>query len=86
MTVSKDTERITISVNKEVKEYLQKYSDLYGIPVSVLSRNMMYVGLDQFHILHKLGFGHIAKGLESFKEGFNNLMKSKEKTNGDVIK
>ena len=85
MAVSKDTERITISVNKEVKDYLQKYSDLYGIPVSALSRNMMYVGLDQFHILHKLGIGHLVKGLEVFTKNFKNLMKSKEETNGDVI-
>ena len=86
MAVSKNTERITISVNKKVKEYLQKYSDTYGIPVSVLARNMMYVGLDQFHILHKLGFGHITKKMEAFTESFKGLMRSKEETNGDIVK
>jgi len=86
MAVSKDTERITISVNKEVKEYLQRYSDIYGIPVSALARNMMYVGLDQFHILHKLGFGHLTKKLDAFTESFKSLMKSKEEMNGDTIK
>lgn len=74
MAVSKDTERITISVNKEVKEYLQKYSDDYGIPVSVLARNILYVGLDQFNILDKIGIAHLFVGLEKFKASFRKLM------------
>ena len=79
MAVSDDTERITISLDRKVKEKLDEYAKLYDIPTSRLARNMLYVGMDQFQILHKMGFGHISKGLDKFKELFQNLVNSEGK-------
>ena len=78
MAVSKDTERITISLDKEVKEKLDEYAKLYDIPTSRLARNMVYVGLDQVNFLHRCGFGHVARGMDKFKELFQNLIESEE--------
>lgn len=79
MAVSKDVERITISVDKKVKEQLDRYSKLYGISTSKLARNMLYIGLDEFNFLKKLGFVHIVRGLDSFTELFKNLVNSETK-------
>jgi hypothetical protein len=78
MAVSKETERITISLDKEVKEKLDEYAKLYDIPTSRIARNMVYVGLDQVRFLHLCGFGHVARGLDKFKELFQNLIVSEE--------
>ena len=74
MAVSREMERITITVDRNVKEQLDKYAELYGISTSRLASNMVYIGLDQFGFLNRLGFGHLARGLERFNELFKNLV------------
>lgn len=81
MVVSKDIERITISIDKEVKEKLDQYAELYGISTSKLARNLVYVGLDQANFLHKVGVNHLVKGLDTFKDLFKRLIDSE--TNKD---
>ena len=83
MAVSKNTERITISLDKEVKKQLDKYARQYDIPTSRLARNMVYVGLEHFDFLHKCGFGHITKGIDKFKELFQNLLDSDERMSNE---
>lgn len=74
MAVSKEMERITITVDKKVKEQLDRYAELYGISTSRLATNMVYVGLEHVDFLSKLGFGHLVRGLESFQELFKKLV------------
>ncbi len=79
MPLPEDKVSISVVIDRKVKDELDKYAKLYGISTSKLARNMVYVGLDQFQFLHKMGFGHIAKGLDRFSELFRNLVNSETK-------
>jgi len=80
MSLPEDKVSISVVIDRSIKEELDRYSKLYGIPTSQLARNMIYIGLDQFNFLHKMGYGHLARGLDSFKELFKNLVNSDQKT------
>ena len=68
--VTKDEKPVTISVvvSAEVKEDLDKYSEYLGLPLNIFGRNLIYVGLDEFEILRKAGFGKLHKMIAGFKD------------------
>ncbi|MCB2170993.1 MAG: hypothetical protein KQI78_25320 [Deltaproteobacteria bacterium] len=65
----KDKKPVTISVviDKDVKEQLDKYADYLGLPLNIFGRNLIYVGLDQFKILRMAGFVKLSKMASAFK-------------------
>lgn len=66
MALPKDKVSISVVIDREVKEELDRIAEMFDISVSKLARNMMYVGLDNFKILRRLGFVHIVNGLDRF--------------------
>lgn len=50
-------DKVTISVviDKEVKEILEKYSKELDLSTSKFARNLIYVGLDDYKLFKKVG-------------------------------
>jgi hypothetical protein len=46
---------ISVIIDKEVKELLDKYSKEIDLSTSRFARNLIYIGLDDFKLLKKIG-------------------------------
>ena len=75
MPLPKDKAIISVVVDKDVKELLDKYAAELDISVSRFARNLIYIGLDDFKLLKKTG---LLKIVLSFKNIFSDLKKRME--------
>ncbi len=79
MALPDDKAIISIVVDKKIKEELEKYAEILDLSTSKFARNILYVGLDHFSLLRKLGFVHLHLGIERFKKTYNALIDPEEK-------
>lgn len=67
-----DKVTISVIVDRDVKELLEKYSQELDLSVSRFARNLLYLGLDEFKLCKKVGI--IRTGL-AFRALLNTLKK-----------
>ena len=71
MGIPSDKVAITIIIDKDVKETLEKYSGELGMSVSKFASNCIYVALDDYKILKKMGVVRMCLGFRSLIESFS---------------
>lgn len=62
--------QISVVIDTEVKESLEHLSKVLGIPVKMLARNFIYIGLRDFKLLKKVGIVQAAVAFDSFMRAF----------------
>jgi len=62
--------QISIIIERNVKELMDEYAKALDIPFKLFAANMVYIGLNDFKLLHKIGIVHIAKAFEKFIQAF----------------
>lgn len=61
---------ITVTLDSDVKTLLIKYSKEMDIPLSKLSRNLIYIALDDFKLLKKTGIITVLKVFQDMVESY----------------
>lgn len=64
---------LSVVVDKEVKEALEKIAEEMQMSVSLVAKNVLYVGLDSTQIFQKLGVLKLAKAVRTFKKNVLNI-------------
>lgn len=64
---------ISIVIDQEIKELLEQYSEDVGLSLKIFARNLIYVGLDQFKLLEKVGLVRVAFAFAKLIEGFRDF-------------
>ena len=77
LIVNKDKKPVTISVviDSEAKKIMDQYAEYIDLPLNIFARNLVYVGLDYFKILEKVGLLNFSKVSRFFTEGLKGYMK-----------
>lgn len=70
MAVSEDKMVLSVVIDKEVKEQLEKYAAELDMSVSRFAGNCIYVALDDYKILKKTGIIRMCLGFRSMMESF----------------
>lgn len=77
VTADKNPVTISVVIDSEVKILLDQYADYLGLPLNILARNLIYIGLDEFKILKFAGFGKLSVLAASFKDFVKSYQKKK---------
>jgi len=59
---------ISVAIDTDVKEELEKIADEVGLPLKTFARNLIYVTLDDFKLLHKVGVIRLAVAFRDFMD------------------
>jgi hypothetical protein len=70
---------ISVLIDKEVKELLDVYAADLDLSVSRFARNLMYVGLDEFKLLRKVGLIQTMTKFSAMLESVKKLRNKKKK-------
>lgn len=73
MPLPADKVVLSVVVDKEVKEALEKIAVEMQMSVSLVAKNVLYVGLDSTQIFQKLGVLKLAKAVRTFKKNVLNI-------------
>lgn len=73
MPLPADKVVLSVVVDKEVKEALEKIAEELQMSVSLVAKNVLYIGLDSTHIFQKLGVLKLAKAVRTFKKNVLNI-------------
>ncbi len=71
--ITSDLERsvvISVVIDAEVKKQLDKYAKEIGLPLNIFARNLIYVALQDFKLLKKVGLVKIAIAFKAFIQSF----------------
>ena len=71
----KDFTTISIVIDQDTKELLEKYASDLGLSMKIFARNLIYVGLDEFKLLRGMGIIRLAFGFKKFLDSFENYEK-----------
>ncbi len=72
MPVPSDKVTISIVIEKEIKEILEQHAAELDMSVSRFARNCIYVALDDYKILKRIGLVRVALGFRSLMETIKN--------------
>lgn len=64
-----DKVTISVIVDREVKDQLEKYAKELDLSVSKLARNLIYMALDDLNILKKTGLVRLVLGFRAITDG-----------------
>lgn len=73
---------ISVVIDINTKELLEKYADEIGLTLKILARNLIYVALDDFKLLKKTGVIRLAGAFKKFLESYEDFDISK---NGQIL-
>ncbi|MEW6427342.1 MAG: hypothetical protein AB1568_04835 [Thermodesulfobacteriota bacterium] len=65
-----DNDTMSVIIDTEIKELLDRYSAQVGLPLRIFCRNLVYIGLDEFKLLRKVGAVRLAGAFRQFMESF----------------
>jgi hypothetical protein len=68
-----DQIQISVIVNEEIKNTMDIYSKSLNMPLKMFASNMLYIGLNDFKLLNKIGIIKIAIAFEKFITAFKNF-------------
>lgn len=63
---------ISVAIDADIKEELEKIADEVGLPLKTFARNLIYVALDDFKLLRKVGVIRLAVSFRDFLDKFQN--------------
>ncbi|BHH85763.1 hypothetical protein [Desulforhopalus sp. 52FAK] len=72
-----DKVTISVIVDREVKEQLEKYAKELDLSVSRLSRNLIYMALDDLKVLKKTGLVRLVMGFRAISAELKEKFSSK---------
>ena len=75
-----DKVQISVVVDKEAAEKIQKLADMFGIPKSRMAKNLMYMGLDDAQLLSSLGITQTYAAVRNMRDIIKNMVKKGELT------
>lgn len=75
MTPAKDKIVLTVAIDKEVKELLEKYGQELDLTLSKLSRNLILISLSDMNLLSKIGFLGACISVKNFLDSLPNSKK-----------
>lgn len=75
MTPAKDKIVLTVAIDKEVKELLEKYGQELDLTLSKLSRNLILISLNDMNLLSKIGFLGACISVKNFLDSLPNSKK-----------
>ena len=64
---------LSVVVDKEVKEAIEKIAEELQMSVSLAAKNVLYVGLDNVKIFQRLGGIKLTKAVRTFKKNVLNI-------------
>ena len=73
MPLPADKVVLSVVVDREVKEALEKIAEEMQMSVSLVAKNVLYVGLDSIQIFQKIGVLKLAKAVRTFKKNVLNI-------------
>ncbi len=73
MPLPPDKVVLSVVVDREVKEALEKIASEMQMSVSLVAKNVLYVGLDSLNIYQKFGILKLAKLFRTFKKNVLNI-------------
>lgn len=76
---------ISIVIDQETKEILEKYSGEVGVSMKIFARNLIYVGLDMFKLLKGIGLVRLAFAFRKFIDGFEKFHKEAKGSLSDPL-
>lgn len=66
MALSKDKVSLTVAIDKDVKELLEKYAKDLDLTLSKIVRNLILISLEDFNIIEKVGLFKACNTLRKF--------------------
>ena len=73
---------ISVIIDSEIKELLESYANETGLTVKMFARNLIYIALDDFELLRKVGLVRLAQAFRKFMDSFENYeIKNDERIN-----
>jgi len=68
MVLAKDKITLTVAIDKDVKELLEKYGQELDLTLSKLARNLILISLNDLNLLSKIGFLGACLTVKNFLE------------------
>ena len=65
--------QISIIIDSKTKEVMSDYAKSLNIPLKLFAANMVYIGLNDFKLLKKMGIMRLALSFEKFIQVFENF-------------
>ncbi len=69
------TAQISVVLDSDVKDIMERYSKKLGIPMKTFARNLIYIGLKDLKLLKKIGILQISLAFDSFIKTYLNFEK-----------
>jgi hypothetical protein len=62
--------QVSVIIESDTKDVMNEYAKALDIPLKLFVANMVYIGLNDFKLLHKIGIMRIANSFQKFIQAF----------------